>query len=77
MRANLRREWSTISKADWSLGYVLAIDSKGRTIWNVDAHRGDGKRFVVHADDKLSAFVELEPSRFISNPFVPMTNDRN
>jgi hypothetical protein len=26
----------------------------------VDAHRGDGKRFIVHADEKLSAFVELE-----------------
>jgi len=25
-----------------------------------DAHRGDGKRFIVHADEKLSAFVELE-----------------
>jgi hypothetical protein len=25
-----------------------------------DAHRGDGKRFVVRADDKLAAFVELE-----------------
>jgi hypothetical protein len=25
-----------------------------------DAHRGDGKRFVVHADEKLTAFVELE-----------------
>jgi hypothetical protein len=25
-----------------------------------DAHRDDGKRFVIHADDKLSAFVELE-----------------
>jgi hypothetical protein len=24
------------------------------------AHRGDGKRFVVRADEKLSAFVELE-----------------
>ena len=23
-------------------------------------HRGDGKRFVVHSDEKLSAFVELE-----------------
>jgi hypothetical protein len=32
----------------------------GQTIFVVDAHRGDGKRFVVHADDKLSAFVELE-----------------
>jgi len=25
-----------------------------------DAHRGDGERFIVHADDKLSAFRELE-----------------
>jgi hypothetical protein len=32
----------------------------GRTIWIVDAHRGDGKRFVVHADEKLTAFLELE-----------------
>ena len=23
-------------------------------------HRGDGKRFVVRADEKLTAFVELE-----------------
>jgi hypothetical protein len=32
----------------------------GRTIWIADAHRDDGKRFVVHADEKLTAFVELE-----------------
>ena len=25
-----------------------------------DAHRSDGKRFVVRADEKLTAFVELE-----------------
>jgi hypothetical protein len=36
------------------------MDSRGRTIWIADAHRGDGKRFVVRADEKLSAFVELE-----------------
>ena len=30
------------------------------TTWIADAHRGDGKRFVVRADEKLSAFVELE-----------------
>ena len=28
-------------------------------MWIVDAHH-DGKRFAVHADEKLSAFVELE-----------------
>jgi hypothetical protein len=26
----------------------------------VDAHRGDEKRLVVHADEKLTAFLELE-----------------
>ena len=25
-----------------------------------EAHRGDGKRFVVRANEKLTAFVELE-----------------
>jgi hypothetical protein len=29
------------------------------TIWIVDAHR-DGKRFVVQAHEKLTAFVETE-----------------
>jgi hypothetical protein len=49
-----------LSKAGWSWGCVSAIDSNGRTIWIVDAHRDDGRRFVVHADEKLSAFAELE-----------------
>jgi hypothetical protein len=48
-----------LSKAGWSLGLRVS-DSNGRTIWIADAHRGDGKRFVVHADEKLSAFLELE-----------------
>jgi hypothetical protein len=26
----------------------------------VDAHRDDGRRFIVRADESLSAFVELE-----------------
>jgi len=38
-------------------------DPQGRTIWIVDAH-GYGNRFVVHADEKLSAFVELERQVF-------------
>jgi hypothetical protein len=49
-----------LSKAGWSWGCVSAIDSSGRTIWIADAHRDNGKRFVVHADEKLTAFVELE-----------------
>jgi len=48
-----------LKKRGWSLGYVSAIDSNGRTIWIADAHR-DGKRFIVRADEKLTAFLELE-----------------
>jgi hypothetical protein len=36
------------------------MDSNGRMIWIADAHRDDGKRFVVRAEEKLTAFMELE-----------------
>jgi hypothetical protein len=49
-----------LKERGWSLGWVSALDLEGRTIWIVDAHRGDGKRFVVRADEKLTAFMELE-----------------
>jgi hypothetical protein len=49
-----------LQKAGWSYGYVSALDREGRTIWIVDAHRDDGRRFIVHSDEKLCAFVELE-----------------
>jgi hypothetical protein len=42
------------------LGLLSAVDSEGRTIWIADAHRGDEKRFVVRAEEKLTAFLELE-----------------
>jgi hypothetical protein len=29
-----------IKKRGWSLGYVSAVDSNGRTVWIADAHRG-------------------------------------
>src|SRR6476661_3361240 len=32
----------------------------GVPIWIADAHRDDGKRFVVRADEKLNAFVNLK-----------------
>ena len=49
-----------LSKAGWSWGCVSAVDSNGRTIFVADAHRDDGKRFVVQADEKLTALLELE-----------------
>ncbi len=49
-----------LSKAGWSWGCVSTVDSHGRTIWIVDTHRRDGKRFVVRADEKLTAFGDSE-----------------
>jgi len=49
-----------LSKAGWSWGCVSAIDSSGRTIFIADAHRGDGKRFVVLTDEKLTAHRRSE-----------------
>jgi hypothetical protein len=60
----VKRYWEIIadklSKSGWSLGWVSAVDSEGRRIWIVDAHRDNGKRFVVHSDEMLTAFLELE-----------------
>jgi len=58
------KDWEVLAdnlkKAGWSLGWISAVDSQGRTIWIVDAHRDDRRRFVVRADEKLTAFLELE-----------------
>jgi hypothetical protein len=45
---------------DRSLCYVATVDREGRTIFVADAHRDDGQRFVVHADEELTAFLGLE-----------------
>ena len=49
-----------LSASGWSWGCVSAIDSNGKPFWIVDAHRDNGKRFVVRSDEMLSAFLELE-----------------
>ena len=59
------KHWETIaddlSKAGWELRLYFKYGSKGgRQFWIADAHRGDGKRFIVRADEKLTAFLELE-----------------
>jgi hypothetical protein len=58
------KQWEIIadrlSKAGWSWGCVSALDCEGRTIWIVDAHRDDGQRFIVRAEEILTAFLEAE-----------------
>jgi hypothetical protein len=60
----VKRYWEIIadklSKAGWTWGCVATIDSNGRTIFVADAHRDDGKRFVIRSDERLAAFLELE-----------------
>ena len=57
--ATVTRRKDNLSKVGWSLGGVSTEDLRGRTIWIADAHR-DRKRYVVHAEEKLTAFLELE-----------------
>jgi hypothetical protein len=45
------------SLASASLGFgaaILAVAFEGRKIWIVDARCGDGKRYVVRTDEKLT-----------------------
>jgi hypothetical protein len=65
VRASCRvKYWEIIadclSASGWSWGCVSGVDSRGRTFFVAHAHPDDGKRFVVHADEKLTAFMELE-----------------
>jgi hypothetical protein len=66
-----------LSKAGWSWGCVSALDSSGLTIFVADAHRGDGKRFVVHTDEKLTAFLELESANIFRSVARLLPNRRN
>jgi hypothetical protein len=48
-----------LSKAGWSWGCLAAMDRDERMIFVVETH-GDGKRFVVRADETLTAFLGLK-----------------
>jgi hypothetical protein len=49
-----------LSKRGWSWGYATHLERSGRTIFVADAHRDGGRRYIVQADDILTAFLELE-----------------
>ena len=38
----------------------MGRDRDGQAVWIADAHRDNGKRFIVCADEKLTALLELE-----------------
>ena len=49
---------SRLTRYIWNFSVIFY--GIGRIIWIADAQRDDGKRFVVRADEKLTAFLELE-----------------
>jgi hypothetical protein len=59
-RISDRTVTDNLSKAGSRLGYVSAVDCEGRTIWIADAHRDDGKRFVVRADGRADCVSGTE-----------------
>jgi hypothetical protein len=49
-----------LSKAGWNCGCISSTDHDGRQFWVAAAEREDAGRFIVYADEKLTAFLELE-----------------
>jgi hypothetical protein len=49
-----------LSAQGWSWGTVTLIDQRLGKLFVVDAHRDDGRRFIVRSDELLTAFFELE-----------------
>jgi hypothetical protein len=63
-RAALRKighftEYAVLAALLWR-GLHGTFNTAGKTVFVADAHRCDGKRFIVRADELLTAFVELE-----------------
>ncbi len=50
----------TLLAPRWSKHLLLEPRQRYQDISVTDAHGGDRKRFVVRADEKLTAFMELE-----------------
>jgi len=49
-----------LTNAGWSWGYTSLINLAGQRLFNVNAHCDDDRRYIVRADELLTAFLELE-----------------
>jgi hypothetical protein len=58
------KNWEAIaeklSKSGFSWGCSSEVDSTGRIIFTADAYARDGCRFIVLADERVPAFLELQ-----------------
>ena len=61
---SVKRRWEPIaenlSQAGLSWGCSSEIDSAGRVIFTADAYSRDGRRFIVLASERITAFLELQ-----------------
>jgi hypothetical protein len=49
-----------LRKVGWRCGSISSTDDEGRQFWVVAAERSDAGRFIVRADGKLTAFLNLK-----------------
>jgi hypothetical protein len=49
-----------LTRDGWSWGYVRLISSTGHTLFQVDAHRDNGKKYIVRTEELLTAFLQLQ-----------------
>lgn len=58
------KDWEIIAddlkKAGWNCGCISSTDHHGRQFWVVAGERQDAGRFIVCADEMLTAFHELQ-----------------
>ena len=50
---------ANLRKAGWRCGCISSTDHDGRQFWVVAAEREEAGRFIVHADEMRTAFLEL------------------
>jgi hypothetical protein len=49
-----------LTKAGWRCGCISSTGNDGRQFWVVAGERTDAGRFIVHADEMWTTFMELE-----------------
>jgi hypothetical protein len=57
-------------------GLIFASAALHRSIFIADAHRDDGNRYVVRADEKLTALLELESACSQRTSFAKGSTER-
>jgi hypothetical protein len=71
------KHWEVIaenlSTSGLSWGCSSEMDAIGRVLYTADAYRKDGKRYTVIAEERLTAFLELEKVTRESSRFPKAT----